>query len=213
MNLAIGRWALGITFAFMAEAAQAQEEQGRVPSGTIQEEPDPLPAVSLSVGYRFWATSLDFDSRTASEELETRASGLHAIQLLGETGLAESWVARAGVEFAFELESEARILSLGVAHLFADAEEGWEHYASATLLYGTFEMEGAPGEFKDTFGVELGAGLTYSLDPWIKGFAARAELAMRWLEFEFDADPGTIEADEAVGGFGLVLSATLEYRF
>ena len=60
---------------------------------------------------------------------------------------------------------------------------------------------------------KAGLALEYPLDMVMAGLSLDAQLMIRWLEFDFDADSGVIDDDGEFGGFGIKIALGVQYRF
>jgi hypothetical protein len=171
------------------------------------------PKVAFATGYHFWMTGLDFSAATASTSIDIEAGALQGAELSAAWSFEESWSARLGLEAGFGLDMHALVASLGAAWRPGWLDAPWEASVRAAFLVGALDVEDVPGDFENGLGLEAGAGISRFLADWAPGLSVGAEVALRFLEFDFDGDPGVVRSDDAVGGFGVRLFLGLDYRF
>lgn len=191
-----------------------------VACAAAREGPDPVRDAarmpsrwSVGAAYHLWASDLDFVASTATTRVEVDASLLQGAQLRADYVVSRRIDVRLGVEAGFGLEMKSLGATLGAACNLDELPDPWEGWLHGSLVYATLDVDDLPGDFKGALGFEAGLGVSRPVGEWLRGVHLHAELAGRWMEFEFDADPGAIVPDDTVGGFGGRLLLGLDWRF
>jgi hypothetical protein len=191
-----------------AACAAVQDDPGPARDGAAVISP-----WRIGAGYHFWATDLDVTTTTATERVELDASVVQGVQLAAEYRLSRRVDVRLAFESGLGLDLHTLGASLGASCSLDELPDPWESWLHASLLYATLEIDGLRGDFKGALGFEAGVGFARPVGDWARGIHLRAELAARWLEFDFDPDPGAASVHDTVGGFGGRLLLGLDWRF
>jgi hypothetical protein len=165
-------------------------------------------------GYTLWISPIDFEASGPALRFERDSAPLGGFGIFGRLDLDETWAIQADADFSFGTELGITVLGLGGVYRPGLLEDPWDTHLRASVLYGILEDGEAPGDFDPGIGFEFGGGVDYSLGELLfEGLHARADVMGRFLEFEFDADPGITSDDGEIGGFGIRFLVGLEYRF
>lgn len=181
-----------------------------------EEEPAAAPELlPLTVGLRanLWATSLDFEASTGAGAFQFDGTLLAGADVYGRAWISEYWAVEFHAEYGAGLDVEAIGGGASLLYGLPLQRDEWEAHVRGGLLFATLEMEDAPGDFSPAVGIESGLGMEWHVGAWSGGFTFGADVAVRYVRFDFDADAGVLEADEAVAGFGARLLLGAELRF
>ena len=88
-------------------------------------------------------------------------------------------------------------------------DNGFSPYFRGGLVYGFLDWRGAPGNFRNAVGWEVGGGVDYNRD----NFVAGVDLKYRGVGFKYSPSSNTTSNKDYLDLSGPVLSATLGYRF
>lgn len=201
-------WMTALTaFALLASPLAAQEEEPAVAKSEGM-------SFSVGAGYALWIAPFDFEASGPAISYERSSGMIDGFNLSGRLDFNETWGVQADADLFFSTDLDATVVGLGGVYRPGLLDDPWDTHLRASILYGMLNDDVAPGDFDPGIGFEVAAGVDYSLgEMLLEGLSARADLAGRLLEFEFDADSDITSDDGEMGGFGLRILLGLEYRF